>query len=117
MTKEQSKMLWEIELNTLQEGILDDLSTEVNDLYKIASKLIDKGIITYSDIITDIIDMLECTTPPAKDTLENRKQYVKDVYKKLTDKYESKYTRRESGEGASVLSTNSTEVSDNERLH
>ncbi len=117
MTKEESLMMWKLELDNFNKHI-EHASNPMKKLYKVLDKVINEGIITYEDFTNDIIDELTTVTIENSKTEENkdRATEIDAICKRLTEKYESKYTERESGAGDTELQGDSSEVPDTEEL-
>ncbi len=117
MTKEESLMMWKLELDNFNKHI-EYASNPMKKLYKVLDKVINEGIVTYEDFTNDMIDELTTMTIENSKTEENkdRATEIDAICKRLTEKYEAKYTERESGTGDTELQRDSTEVPGTEEL-
>lgn len=113
MTKEESQMMWKIELDNFEQH-KELASKEMKKLYSTVDKVITEGIITYEDFTNDMIDELTTSiVEQGKNNTEmNRATEVDNICKRLTEKYEEKYKNRESLAGDSELSADNTQVQD-----
>lgn len=92
MTKEESQMMWKIELDNFEQH-KELASKEMKKLYSTVDKVITEGIITYEDFTNDMIDELTTSiVEQGKSNAEvNRATEVDNICKRLTEKYEEKY--------------------------
>lgn len=113
MTKEESQMMWKIELDNFEQH-KELASKEMKKLYSTVDKVITEDIITYEDFTNDMIDELTTSiVEQGKSNAEvNRATEVDNICKRLTEKYEEKYKNRESLAGDSELPANNTQVQD-----
>lgn len=117
MTIEESKAMWNIEKSNVDQV---NFTKGMKALYKAVDKVIENGIITYEDFTNDTID--ELTTLMVQEgkgeiDTADRVEQIDLMCKRLTKRYEEKYSARELGTGITELSTDSAEVSDPKKLH
>ena len=115
MTQEESVMMWKMELEHFKPEFA---SKEVKKLYKTLDKVITNAVIAYEDFTNDMID--ELTTLLIENTnnevVLDKAEQVDTICKRLNDKYEEKYNKRESLAGDKELSDSNTEIQNEPRL-
>lgn len=114
MTHEESLMMWKLEKDSFDKNEAM-ASKDMKKLYKILDKVIIANVVTYEDFTNDMIEELMSITKDENG--KDRAFEVDEICRRLTKKYETKYSERESGSGNRKFPENNTEVSDTEELH
>lgn len=118
MTREESLMMWKIELNNFNENV-KFASKDMKKMYKAIDSVINEGIISYEDFTNDMIDELTKIMHTEDSESKHSKDIaseIDNICKHLTEKYETKYKEGKHRTGTTELSIDNTEVSDNEEL-
>ena len=116
MTIEESKMMWELEVES-NRPLYDSFSKEMKRLYNKVDELINEGVITYEDFTNDVIDSITTTiVDNGKNNAEpSRADQVNAMCDMLFKKYEEYKKVEHTGGDREVLADN-TELSNKTRL-
>ena len=94
--KEESQMLWRLELESAK---MLDLTPEHSELIKVVTKKIDDYTLTYEEYLSDITEYLQSASDD-----EQPKEVVKNMCNHLIQKYGSKEVRSEQDQDGSSTS-------------
>lgn len=116
MTIEESKMMWELEVEN-NKPFYGSFSKEMKRLYNKVDELINEGVITYEDFTNDVIDSITTTiVDNGKNNAEpSRADQVNAMCDMLFKKYEEYKKVEHTGGDREVLADN-TELSNKTRL-
>ena len=95
-SKEESRMLWKLELESAK---MLDLTPEHSELIKIVTKKIEDYTLTYDEYLSDIAEYLQSTSD---DDLP--REVIKNMCNHLIQKYGSKEVRSEQDQDGSSAS-------------